>query len=810
MTSFRIRRFTMTLLTCTALTYSAIAAPETARAADPTEVSEDAQVSFDIPAGPLAAAIDAFISATGWQVGYAAEVTRNRKSPGIQGTLTPGAALTRLLAGTGVTYRMTGARTVALDAPQIDADRITLGTVAVEGKLVPSQAQIGNLPPDYAGGQVARGGRLGILGNRDVFDAPISVTSYTDKTIQNRQARTVVDIARTDPSFRASSSNNGMLDAFFIRGFDINMGNFGDVSFDGAYGVAPNYRAMTEYAERIEIIKGPTALLNGLAPGSSVGGSINIVPKRAPDNDLTRLSASYGNGSQLREHLDVARRYGSNGQLGARINASYSDGDTPLDNQARMAHVGSAAFDIRGEDLRLTLDLLDQSENYNAPYRELRVKSGVQFPDAPNGRRNVSQNWEWSDVRDRAALLKGEYDVNDGVTLFAGFGRSTTDVDRLFGYPVIQNDDGDTSDTVSRYVFEVDRMSADLGARGELQTGIVHHRYSLEASGYQDQLDRGNNNGSTSVVSNIYSPIDQPAQHIASPENVRKTSATEIYGLALADTLSAYEEKVQLTLGLRWQRVKTDNFATSGAISSMYDDHALSPMAGLVVKPLTGLSVYANYVEGLTKGDIAPNTASNAGQALAPYVTKQYEIGAKWDFGRIATTLSAFQISKPFAETTNGVYGSDGEQRNRGVELSVFGEILPSLRILGGVSLLDAEITESSDSTKQGKVPVGVPDYQANLSLEWDPSFVEGLTLGAGVTHTGGQHVDSANTVAIPSWTTVDIGAQYRLAVSGRPMTLRASINNLFDAEYWSGSNIYSMVSLGAPRTFMLSLTGDF
>jgi len=399
MTATRTRRFTAALMTCTTLGLSmtcVLAVPGPARAA---EVAEDARIAFDIAAQPLGAAIDAFIAATGWQVGYTAEVTRDRNSPGVQGALTPTAALTRLLSGTGVTFRLTGARTVALDGPQASGERVTLGTVSVEGRIVPAQAQIGNLPPEYAGGQVARGGSLGILGNRDIFDAPVSVASYTSQKIQDQEARTAVDVARTDPSFRASSSNTGMLDAFFIRGFDINMGNFGDVSFDGAYGVAPNYRAMTEYAERIEIIKGPTALINGLAPGSSVGGSINIVPKRAPDAALTRLNAGYGDGSQFREHLDVARRYGDQKQLGARINASYSDGDTPLDNQARMAHVIAAAFDIRGEDFRLTLDALDQSENFNAPYRELRVKSGVQFPDAPNGRRNISQSWGWNGIR---------------------------------------------------------------------------------------------------------------------------------------------------------------------------------------------------------------------------------------------------------------------------------------------------------------------------------------------------------------------------------------------------------------------------
>lgn len=765
--------------------------------------------AFDIPAQSLATALDAFSKATGWDVGYASMLAHDKASPGVQGTFTAEDALRRLLDGTGVAYSMSGSRSVTLVGPQA-GQGIELNPITVEGAAGSRRSTIGELPPAYSGGQVATGGRLGMLGNRDIMDAPLNITSYTSQKIQDQQAKTVVDVARSDPSFRASSSSTGMLDAFFIRGFDINMGNFGEVAFDGAHGVAPNYRAMTEYVERIEVIKGPTALLNGLSPGNSVGGSINIVPKRAPDEDVTRLTADYGNGEQFRQHMDLSRRFGEHDEFGVRVNASYSDGDTLLDNQARMAHVGAVAFDYRGSDFRATLDVLDQSENFNAPSRELRVKAGVQMPDAPNGKRNVSQSWEWSDVRDQSALLRGEYDVNKKVTVFGSVGGGLTEVNRLFGYPVIQNALGDTSDTVSRYIFETKRVSADVGVRGQFDTAELSHDVSFQMSGYYDFLDRGNINDATAITSNIYSPVAQPFQDIASPTNVRRISETDMAGAAFADTLSAYDERVQLTLGVRAQQVQTDNFDTSGAVSSSYDDHAISPMVGLVVKPWKNVSLYSNYMEGLSKGDIAPNTANNAGEALAPYITKQYEIGAKWDLGNFATTLSAFQITKPFAQTTNSIYNSDGEQRNRGIELSVFGQVTPEVRLLGGFMLLNAEQTETNSASTVGKSPIGAPGYQANMTAEWDTPFLSGLTVSSSLVHTAKQYMNTNNTLSIPDWTTVDLGAKYTTEIAGKPLTFRASAQNIFDNEYWSGVNIYSMVSQGAPRTVLFSVTADF
>jgi iron complex outermembrane receptor protein len=135
--------------------------------------------------------------------------------------------------------------------------------------------------PAYAGGQVAQGGRLGLLGDTETRKAPFSITSYTDTLIRDRQARTVNEALALDPSVRATQTTGAPFDSFSVRGFPANENTSGEVAFDGLYGIAPSFRIFTDYAERIEVLKGPSAALTGVSPNGAVGGVVNIVPKRA-------------------------------------------------------------------------------------------------------------------------------------------------------------------------------------------------------------------------------------------------------------------------------------------------------------------------------------------------------------------------------------------------------------------------------------------------------------------------------------------------------------------------------------------------
>ena len=236
---------------------------------------------------------------------------------------------------------------------------------------------------------------------------------------------------------------------------------------------------------------------------------------------------------------------------------------------------------------------------------------------------------------------------------------------------------------------------------------------------------------------------------------------------------------------------------------------AFFPMFSLLVKPLDELSLYANYIQGLSQGDTPPSTAANAGQALAPYKAEQYEVGAKYELGSFTTTLALFEIKKPnaFLDADN-VFRADGEQRNRGIELSLFGELTDDLRVLAGATYIKAEQSKTANPASEGRDAPGVPRRQANLGLSWDTPFVQGLTLDGRWIYTGAAYLDTTNDLKVPHWNRVDVGASYAFQVAGKPLVARANLENLLAKDYWTASNGYMTVS--SPRTLSLSLTADF
>ena len=94
-----------------------------------------------------------------------------------------------------------------------------------------------------------------------------------------------------------------------------------------------------------------------------------------------------------------------------------------------------------------------------------------------------------------------------------------------------------------------------------------------------------------------------------------------------------------------------------------------------------------------------------------------------------------------------GYYVANGNERNRGVEASVFGEVYKGVRVIAGATYLKAEQLDTDGGTTNGKQPVGVPSFLVNLGAEYDVPWVQGLTLSARWTHTGPQYFDVNNTM---------------------------------------------------------------
>ncbi|MET1027833.1 MAG: TonB-dependent receptor [Dongiaceae bacterium] len=785
------------------------AAPAAAQDHQPTVAQADApQTQFDIKPQSLTGALVAFSGATGVQFFFDSNVARNLQSPGVSGRMTAAEALPKLLAGTGMTYRFTNATTVTLERLETGQGNLNLAPVQVEGLgAAPSTALLDNLPPPYAGGQVATGGQVGLLGNRDIMDTPFSTTNYTAKTVQDQQARSLGDVIDNDPSVRNIWSSSSYTNQFIIRGFPV----FNDdVAFNGLYGLMPRQLISPELAERVEIFKGPNALLNGMSPSGTVGGTINLVSKRATDDPITQLTSTYASDAQFGGQVDVGRRFGPDKEFGLRFNGAYRDGDTAVDHQSQRLGVAALGADYRGDRLRLSLDAGYQDQRFDSGLSQIMVAPGVDIPHAPNASHNFAEKWGYVTTKDLFGMARGEYDVTDNVTVFAAIGGRDSDQQSVGSTTTILNEDGDLTGFKSSFPFYQRALSAEVGARATVEMGAMRHEFSLVGTTLRMTQGFGFVFGDV-VNSNIFHPdfsSDPDFGHV----NTGKSADTALSSIALADVMNFVDDRIQLTVGARLQQVKIDNFDTiSGDKTASYNKYAVTPALGLLVKPWQNVSLYANYIEGLAQGGTAPLTTVNAGEVSAPFRTKQYEVGVKWDLGTVTTTLAAFQITQPsaFTDAATNTFVTDGKQRNRGLELSAFGEVIDGVRLLGGITLIDGKLIKTADDANNGNTAIGVPTVQFNMGGEWDTPFIPGLTLTGRVIYTSSQYLDAANTQKIPDWTRLDLGARYAIDVRNTTVTIRGDVENVLGADYWSSTG-GGYLALGAPRTFLVSTSVNF
>ncbi|MBS7781336.1 TonB-dependent siderophore receptor, partial [Acidovorax sp. CCYZU-2555] len=691
------------------------------------------------------------------------------------------------------------------------------GAASSGGAVLPTvsvvaAANTDGLPAAYAGGQVARGGRIGLLGNRDMLDTAFSTTQYTAQLVEDQQAQTIGDVLVNDPSVRNTYGRNAGREEFNIRGFTLF--NY-DVAFNGLYGISPRNAASLIGVERVEVLRGPNALLGGMAPAGSVGGGINLVPKRAGVEPLNRVTVSYADDAQFGAHVDLARRFGEDKQWGMRLNAAKRSGDTPINGSRESVDALALGLDYLGEKVRLEADFNYQDRvTHGRSSLLFPPPAGMAIPVAPNNKINYQPEWSYWDAKERAAVVRGEVDLAPGLIAYGALGAMQYDFDSLQTTSLLRDSQGNLFVRPYRLKEYVNTRTVEAGLRNKFQTGSLQHELVLSATSYAQNNGLLRQNGAI-VNSSIYTPANIAEPSLALNGPLPRTLETRMNSVAIADTLSTADRRLQFTLGVRHQQVRTRslNPATGAQSAPAHDKSALTPMVSLLYKATDQISVYGNYIEGLSQGPTAPASAQNAGQAFPPSKSKQFEIGTKFDTGRFATTVSLFQIERPSSllDASSGVvlFRMDGQQRNRGIEVISQGEAARGVRVLAGMAYTQGIQTRTEGGLNDGRGAPAVPRLQLNLGGEWDAPFLPGLTLTARALRTGKQHVDVANTQQLPAWTRLDIGARYSFKAGGKPVTVRATLENVADKSYWQ-SAAREGLTVGAPRTLLVSVSTDF
>ncbi|MBD8595620.1 TonB-dependent siderophore receptor [Pseudomonas sp. CFBP 8758] len=707
------------------------------------------------------------------------------------------------------------------------ADALVLDATSIDAQT--NKTTKGASPDVFAGGQVARGGQMGVLGNQDNMDVPFTLTSYTSKLIEDQQAEDVGDVLLNDPSVRQSFGFGNQAQVFVIRGLPLSSD---DISYNGLYGVLPRQIISTDAVERVEVFKGPNAFINGVSPtGTGLGGSVNLVPKRAGDDPIRRYTQDISTDGRVGEHLDLGQRFGEDNRFGARVNLAQREGDTAIDDEAQRTKLFTLGLDYRGDNFRLSGDFGYQKQRINNLRNSVRLGTITSIPRAPDASHNYGQDWTYSQTEDTFGMLRGEWDLNEDWTAYVAGGAKHTRENGVYGTPVL-TDSSTGAATIggSKIPHDEDNATFMTGINGNLQTGPVSHQISLGASSIWTEQRNAYEFYQSTGTTNIYNTAS-----LAKPTAVSFaagdmsdpgiTGKTRNRSLAVSDTLGFFDDKVLVTAGLRRQQLLVQNYAyesttgVGGSRTSMYDEAITTPVYGIVYKPVESVSLFANRIEGLSAGPTASGQVVNVGEAFPPGRTKQVEAGIKLDKQSWGATLAAFRIERPtdgftqsFATPGGGsvdVYVRDGKQVNRGVELSVFGEPVEGLRLMAGGTRLQSELQDTAGGLNDGNHAIGVPTFQLNATVDWDVPGLNGLALNARALRTGGQYADQANTLSLPTWNRFDAGARYTFKVERKAVTLRMNVENITDKNYWASAN-GGYLTQGEPRLVKFSGTVDF
>ncbi|MGO1233582.1 MAG: TonB-dependent siderophore receptor [Marinobacter sp.] len=760
-----------------------------------------AQKSYTIPAGPLAQSLNRFASEAGITLSFDPELVRGKRAPAISGSYSAEQGLEALLAGTGVSARFTEANIVTLRASDETTGVASLPALTVSGDRVSGSAGAAYREESAS---------VGVLGNKSLQNTPYSVDVYSRELMDNLQARSISDVTKLDASVSPSSGdlvteNN----ALAIRG----------LSPDSATGQkldGMNFRSRAkdlplEHIESVDILKGAGGFLYGFG---APGGIINYTLKRPTKQPTRTLNLQLMDSGLTLVHGDLGGRFGANDQFGYRVNAVHESGDTYINDGESSRSSASIALDWRiTPDLVWQVDALKANHNRKggqwAVVPNADGQSGNFTPatplDAVDGDKRLAPEWTSYESIQETWGTDLNWQISELWNLQLAHRQS--DNYRLFHLPgIFANAEGDYSGYLYNYNNLFESEQSQLKLSGEANTGSIHHdlvagaSHTETVSSNSGPLNQFVNlgSGNLSDPEEFTEPFGRLPKSAAETEEYSRVKRRELF---LSDTLKL-GQNWDLIIGARHGNLK-DEFGD-------YDESEITPSLAVIHRPVEWLSLYASYIEAFEQGEVAPDTAANAGEVFDPLVSEQQELGIKIDRDNWSVNAAIFQLQRGLSYTdADNVFTQNGEDRYEGVELSTKARIRSQWLLSASALWLDARNEKTGDASRDGERVQGVAREQLKLYGEYRVSGMP-LTLSAGAQYVGERPVDAQGQWEVDAVTLFDAGMRYNVKPGGVPVTLRLNVENLTDEAHWLMSSGSSSLAQGTPRTIKLGAQMDF
>lgn len=649
-----------------------------------------------------------------------------------------------------------------------------------------------------------------------LVDVPQSITAVTKAQLDDQAIRSIIDLVRLVPGV-SGGQGEGNRDQITLRGNN----STADFFIDGLRDDVQYFRSFYNL-DRVEILKGPNAMIFGRGGG---GGVVNRVTK-APLAGVTALDTAASVDSFGDWSLAGDANLALGGQTALRLNGYYErlanhrdryDGDRYAVNPV----VGTET--AGGTKLRLGYEYVVDSRvaDRGVPSRGGRPLTG--FDDVFFGQPGVNH----SDFRAHVVTGRIEAPLAPNLTFTAQGLYGDYDKSYVNAQPATAIGGTAAAPTlgIEAYANTTTRRNAIAQANLEWHVATGGIRHTLLIGG-----DISQQNGDSIRTTGFFSPTTptqanaratvalgdtiaiRPIYFLAGPagyNNRSSTSALSQGSLYLQDQIEIGDH-LQLVGGIRYDRVELSVVNRYTAQTFRRADNLWSPRGAIIVKPVKNASLYASYTKSyLPQSGDQFSSLDVTTAALAPETFDNYEIGAKWDVTPgLSLAAAVYQLDRGNTRAAGPVAGTTvltGSQRSRGIEASLSGRLTSRWQATLGYAYTEAEIATTTTAAPAGRAVAQVPRHQFSL---WNRYQVaRGLGLGVGVYHQSSSFANISNAVTLPGYVRVDLAAFIKLTDT---IDAQLNVENVTDARYFPQASSDNNITPGAPANARLTIRAKF
>jgi iron complex outermembrane receptor protein len=700
----------------------------------------------------------------------------------------------------------------------------------------------GQTPDEYLPEAVTVGNLDGV----PLEQTPLSATVVTRELLTDQGARVLSDVVKNDASIGEDYAPVGYYGDFEIRGFPIDLATGLEIN---GLTIAGEQDVPLENKQSVEFLKGIAGVESGVA---SAGGLIDYVTKRpaaieAVDLATDHRGSSYG-------AVDLGRLFGSRKQVGARVNLAGEDMQSYVNYTNGWRAVGAGSADWKLSPRAVLKGDFEYQHKVQRDGSGYQLLGGTILPDLDRVYPSTmlgEQSWvkpNTFDTFNTGARL--DYDLPHEWKAYAAvsYSHSLIDDNVIYAYGCGYETACDGSPgSAPGYFFAPDggydiydyrnpgelRINAQAEAllTGHVKTGPITH--DLAAGG--ELFSRSIQMPSSSVYDYVGSEnIYQPNQ--AFPMEIEPgTGKPDVAGARMLyednhQSAAVMQDRIhipghiQLLVSGRENSVRDKNYTTTEP--TLTNKIVWLPQYAVTFNPIDNLTIYGNYGVVLSLGLQAPWWAADSNQFLDPFMTRQAEIGAKYEPGeRILLTTALFHMRAPFfypedlgtgancfgngtTSETPLCFLSKGHEAHDGVEVNAEGKAANWLRLTASVAAIRAISSETGTPAFDNQQVLNVPHLRTALSADLALPHARGFHLMPGWSYTGRKEATRDDAVSVSGYNLFNLGARFTPGGEHGRVTLRLYADNITNKRYWkdTGANYGdTFLWLGAPTTVRLS-----